>query len=366
MLQLLDESTIVDALGRYRFLSEEAFCALTKAKDLCFVCLIASGKETQEHVIPDWIIRLCGLQNQKIILGNGATVTYPRYKLPCCFNCNQSLREQYEDPISKAVKKGILGLQGLHLSDPTLLLRWLNLLYFKTHYKDLFLRRILDERGSGEMIGDVYDWGIMELSHALLRSPMAEINLETMNIGSLYIIKILNPDWADLWDYRDDFESGLIYVRIGEIVLIGVLKDGGITSSYFRDRFCVDGGAYVAQTLEIYTDCLVFNYDLKSKPEYLKLWKKEQNYTGIRVKLPKVLELRPHVPEERHKVLWAHLEKYENLPLGGGRTLKDFKKDFLQGQVNLALNPKPPTFPSSDDILALLSDKPDVTTFYGL
>lgn len=100
MLQLLDESTVVDELGRYRFLSEETFCSLTKAKDRCFVCLIASGEETLEHVIPNWIIKLCSLQNQTIGLNNGATVSYPRYKLPCCYKCNQLLREQYEDPIS--------------------------------------------------------------------------------------------------------------------------------------------------------------------------------------------------------------------------------------------------------------------------
>lgn len=216
------------------------------------------------------------------------------------------------------------------------------------------------------MIGDAYDWGIMNLPHAMLRSPMTEIHLESMNIGSLFVIKVLNPEWADLWDYRDDFASGVIYVRIGDVALIGVLKDGGLTSSFLSDRFCVLDGAYVAQTLEIFTDCLVFNNGLKSKAEYTKRWIAEQNYTGIRVDLPKALELQPPMPHTRHKLLWHHLQKYENLPMDSGRSLRDVKKELLRGEISLALNPKPTVMPRPAEILALLRDKQEVATFYGL
>lgn len=226
MLRQLDEHTVIDESGRYRFLSEQAFCELTKESDRCFVCLTAPGEETQEHVIPNWIIKLCDLREQTVRLSNGEKLLYPRYKIPCCESCNQALREAYEDPISRAMKGGLDSVLELHRADKTLLLRWLNLLFFKTHYKDLSLRKHLDRREGKGTIGDAYDWGVMELPHALFRSVLFDVMIASPQIGSLVIVKLLNPEWAGIWDYRDDFASGTVYVRVGDLVLIGVLNDG--------------------------------------------------------------------------------------------------------------------------------------------
>ena len=365
MLRLLDKETIIDEGGRYRFLSEQTFCDLTKDSDRCFVCLTAPSGETQEHVIPNWIIKLCDLREQTMRLSNGEKILYPRYKVPCCERCNQALREAYEDPISIAVKGGLESVLKLHETDKTLLLRWLNLLFFKTHYKDLSVRKHLDRRQGESTIGESYDWGVMELPHALFRSVLFNIQIASPQIGSLVIVKLLNPDWAGLWDYRDDFKSGTTYVRIGDIVLIGVLNDGGISAHAMKDRFCVESGGHVAQTLEMLTDYQVFNRSLKRKADYIKRWIVEQDYTGIRVQLPENIDIRPVNHQARHRLLWSHLEPYGELPMSGGTQLKTAKEALLAGRLSLALNPKPSSMPKSDQILSDLRRAADPTIVYG-
>lgn len=366
MLKVLDESTVVDESGRYRFLSEEYFCDLTKVGGRCFVCLTAPGEKTQEHVIPDWVIRLTHLQYQTIGLPNGERLPYPRYTIPCCYDCNQALDAQYEDPISRAMKAGLHGLRELHLSDPTLLIRWLNLIFFKTHYKDLFLRKNLDRRIGDEKIGDAYDWGVMNLPHSLFRAPMNDIRLESHNLGSLFAVKVLNPNWAGLWDYRDNILTGTIYVRINDVVLIAVLNDGGVTSGLMQNRFSRESGANVIQTLEMLTDIQYLNHGLTSTAEYIKRWVIESDYTGIRVELPESIELELVNPRQRHSRLWSYLERYENLPIDGGLALRNFKNQILAGMVSQGLKPRPTVMPTSSDILEFLRSEPDLAVFYGL
>lgn len=365
MLRVLDDSTVVDEQGRYRFLSEKTFCELTRVGDRCFVCLTAAGDETQEHIIPNWIIRYCNLEKHTIRLGNGEKVTHPKYKVPCCERCNQSLRRTYEDSISSAIKGGISSIFNLHRLDPTILLRWLNLLFFKTHYKDLFLRRNLDRRLGEEKIADVYDWGVMNLPHSLFRAPLFDITIETPNIGSLTVVKVLNQDWAGLWDYRDDFLSRTVYVRIRDVVLIAVLHDGGITSHLMKDRFCVENGAYVAQTLEMLTDYQSFTYWLRTMPDYVMRWREGIDYTGLRVDLPTDINFEPNV-KKRHDLLWRHLERYADLPMDNGHRLGAFKDELLAGRRSLALKPRPVRMATAQEILGSLRTANDPAIFYGV
>ena len=318
-------------------------------------------------MVPNWAIKYCGLQNQRIKLRNGELVPYPRYKIPCCERCNQLLRHAYEDQLSCAIKGGVASLLELHRADPTILIRWLNLLFFKTHYKDLFLRMELDRRNADLKIGDAYDWGVMNLPHTLFRSPFHDITIESPHVGSLTVVKVLNPNWAGLWDYRDDFLSRTIYVRIGDVVLIAVLHDGGITSHLMKDRFCVVDGATVAQTLEMLTDYQSFASWVRNMPDYIMRWREDQDYTALRVDLPEDIDLQlaPDSIEKRHKLLWSHLEAYRDLEMADGRPLKAVKDDLLAGRRSLALNPKPARPPASQDILKSLRNEDDPAIFYG-
>lgn len=96
-------------------------------------------------MIPDWLLRKHDLFNLNVQFANGATVRYPRYKVPCCERCNRNLGRLIEEPVSRLLDGGFDALRA-ELSGEAggrtwgLLYLWLSLIYFKTHYKDLFLR----------------------------------------------------------------------------------------------------------------------------------------------------------------------------------------------------------------------------------
>lgn len=372
LLKQLDESTVIDQDGRYIFVSEPEFLRLTQDPGICFVCLTAPSSETKEHIVPDWAIRLCDLADKRIMLSNGQGVLYPQYKIPCCKTCNQALQQQYEKPISDAVKRGLKGIKDLHWSDPTLPIRWLNLLYFKTHYNDLRQFAHLDRRKGKQKIGERYDWGTWNLPHALFRAPLYGTSFRSKNLGSLCVFKLVNQNWADVWDYKDDHVTGTVYVRMHDIALLGILNDGGITNSVMADRFHLPRGAYVAQSLEVLTDYQTFNHEFTNRPEYLKnraeyvkRWDLKTGATEIRVDLPKQLKRAPHDKQRRHELLWRHLETYGELPMNDGTLLKDAKEKILCGAVNFGLKARPKKTPTDKAILKRVERSVIGAKFYG-
>ena len=277
---------------------------------------------------------------------------------------NQSLQKHYESPISIAYKEGAAGIKRLHEKDPTLIIRWLSLIYFKTHYNDLFIRAYRNPNEGSSMIGDRYDWGVMNMPHALFRSPLYGTSLKNLNIGSLCVMQIKNPYWAGLFDYRDDFLSGTVYLRIGDVAFIGVLNDAGLTNAIMRGRFDLPQGAFVAQALEVLTDYQVFNNSLRTKPDYFKGWNKQTGLTYIRTELPNTLVVDPIDCMKRHKHFWSHLEQYAELKMDGGIPLADIKSRLLNGDNSLALCPPPKSFPTEQELLKQVKTSADSASFY--
>lgn len=71
-------------------------------KGSCFVCGSPRGRDfNDEHVIPNWLQRHCGLHKETLTLPNGVRVKQGTHKTPCCEECNRLLGDIYETPISK-------------------------------------------------------------------------------------------------------------------------------------------------------------------------------------------------------------------------------------------------------------------------
>lgn len=347
MIVDLGDGTIVDRQGNYIFVSEKRFVDLTRNEQTCFVCLRNPNSETLEHIVPNWVQRVCGLARSRVQLANGSKVLYPQWKVPCCEACNQLLRRHFEDPISKAHQLGFEEIKKLHKRNPHILLGWLSLIYFKTHYKDLFLNNHLNHKKSTGRIGDSYDWGIMAWPHAFFRAPIYRTFIKSI-MGSLCVIKIKNPTWADLYDYKDDFLSSSVYIRIGDIALLAVFNDGGLCNEILRNRFLLDGGGFVTQSLEVLTDYQALNLSLRTRPDYYMGWDTNICETYLRSELPNNFTIENISPKNRHQMLWRNIEQYSSLKINSGRTLKQIKPDLLEGKVNFGLAPfKPSTIDRS-------------------
>lgn len=85
-----------------------------------------------------------------------------------------------------------------------LLFKWLSLIYFKTHLKDLSLRENLDFREENKKIGDRYWWEDFHHIHCIVRSHHTNALIEPDVYGSVYINEIILGDGKDTFDYIDN------------------------------------------------------------------------------------------------------------------------------------------------------------------
>src|ERR1700752_770887 len=160
MWTVTDDGSVVDQTGRVLFFSTQRFIDDICLGDCCFICG-AKPKDkafNNEHILPDWVLRRYDLFARKITLPNGNTVRYDRYTVPCCVDCNSLMGREIEEPISKAVNAGpeefanFIRHNGLHI------IRWMGLIYLKTHLKDRKYRVHLDKRKGEDKIADQYEW----------------------------------------------------------------------------------------------------------------------------------------------------------------------------------------------------------------
>ena len=336
MIDKIDAFTIQDSNGDFIFLGERDFVNLSKNINLCFVCLRRSGEETDEHVIPRWAIKNFGLTKGRSISG-WKKIDYPRLKIPSCFACNQGLRFHYEDAVSVAFKQGFDAVVELHKSDSTLLLRWLNLLFFKRHYFDLFVRKTPRNDVAAGSLGDDHDWGLLNLHHMMFRAPLYNVRIANKNIGSLEIIRVRDEGWSGPWDYVDDLNSGVILVRAGDVALVACLQDGGLMNSMFKGRFRLFPSADILQVHEVLADYWSHRLNLVTQPEYLKGWDNGEAQGYVRVEVPGHLFIRDFDEVYRHDYLWEKMKRLDYLRLTEEVSVKDLEQRVRKGQINRAL-----------------------------
>lgn len=170
---LAPDGSLVAADGRVIVFSKERFERDVCRGDCCFVCGVArNAKEfNDEHILPRWLLRKHDLFAREIMLPNGHSYRYDRYKVPCCAECNAFMGKHVEEPVRAVLSGGYEAVvKHLKLEGPSLLYRWLALIYIKTHLRDATLPWNKDRRNDVGQIGDVYDWIALHHIHAVARS----------------------------------------------------------------------------------------------------------------------------------------------------------------------------------------------------
>lgn len=71
----IPDGSVLDQSGRLIYISGERFHRDIVQGNCCFLCGNAPDKNkfTDEHIIPDWVLREYSLHNLKVTLPNGAT-----------------------------------------------------------------------------------------------------------------------------------------------------------------------------------------------------------------------------------------------------------------------------------------------------
>jgi hypothetical protein len=283
---------IIDNDGKIIFFPKEQFEKEIIEEKHCFICGASPlNKEfNDEHVIPDWILRKYNLHNRQITLPNLAYINYSQYKVPCCKECNSLLSQEFELPISKIIDKGYNYFsQYLKNEGPWLIFRWLSLIFFKTHLKDLSYRYFQDRRQPNSKISDFYFWESMHHIHCIARSFYTGAVLDSKVLGSLLILPVRNDTYNEPFDYGDNFDAKSIMLKLGEIGIVAILNDScGSLSLFMEELNKITAPVASIQLREMLSRLSYINLNLKERPVFFSSFNK--NKYSIEVDLPDFVE----------------------------------------------------------------------------
>lgn len=266
--------TIIRLDGKILFYELQHFKKDIIRDGCCFICGARPSKKefNDEHILPNWLLKKYKLHNKKITLPNGQKTTYSRHKIPCCVDCNSELGLIYEDPIRNLISKPYNEFaKELNSSQEKreLLFKWLALIYFKTHLKDLSHRENLDLRELDLKIGDRYFWEDFHHVHCLIRTHHTEAKIEPKVFGSVYINQIIDNKDEYTFDYIDNPYSRGVFLQLGEIGIATILDDSTASISMYHEQISlINQGITVFQFYELFSHFNFIRLHLEEKPTF--------------------------------------------------------------------------------------------------
>ena len=278
----------------------------------CFVCGAdpSDKKFNDEHVIPDWLLRKCGLYEKKINLPNQKGYPYGRYKIRCCEECNLELGKRLETPISELFKGGYEHFTTSIVKDtPWQIFHWLCLLFLKTHLKDRHLPFHLDRRQGEGRLAENYDWSLLHHISCIARSHYTGASIHDFVMGSLWILPAKSGPGFGEFDFGDLYGAQTILVRVHDIAIIAVLDDAcGCYSLQPEFIKKVSGRLAPIQLREIMVRIAHLNMLIKERPVFHSTFENGE-YT-IGVNRPKNVELEKGTGEQLGKLMARACEEF--------------------------------------------------------
>lgn len=319
LVQKETKSIINEKNGKIiRYSYEDFYKCIVKYHN-CFICGANpnSKKFNNEHVIPNWILKSFGTPKSFMILPNGTNILNTRYTIPCCLDCNTLLGKELEIPVSKLLKNDYETVSTILQNDDRLYLKlfhWINLLFFKTHLKDTFLEIDRDIRKERGKIGDTFCWHPLYHIHNIVRQHYTGAKLSKNIQGTVVVFEALIESKEDNFDYFDNYNSQIVMVKVGKIVLLSVLNDSRITLSCYRTFLSKITGALTSvQIRELFARFRYLNDNIKIKPRYFTYF---SNRTfKMDAKLPKKIEIFEGLQERVSLNKFMHLYIGDIMPL---------------------------------------------------
>ena len=222
--------------GRYKtmtldnvHLSYEAWLASNPINyEHCFLCWtpLTDDNKTDEHVFPKWMQEEFSLFSQPLTLPNKTWISYRQVRIPCCRRCNNEALSRLEQTVASAVRSGFDDFaRNVSMKEQFL---WLQCLFYKMLYRDMSLLSDRADRES-QTITSPLDLASMRLSHAFLRGIDCRVEFKGCFPASVYVVRTkTSSDPALNFDYIDSIPDVCVAIRMHDIGLIGLLRDGGL------------------------------------------------------------------------------------------------------------------------------------------
>ena len=347
------DKSVLDSRGRVIFFSLPRFISDISQGNDCFICGVKPNTVpfNDEHVLPDWILRRYKLHDRIIKLPNATGFRYGEFKIPCCAECNSTMGDKFEKPISESFAKGPQALsQELKVNGPWRLFCWMSLIFVKAHLKDKYLNFHRDRRKGDMKISELHSWEDLHHIHCVARAFYTGCELTPEVIGSLLVLPAKIRPHFESFDYCDLSFAQTMLLRMDETAIIAVFDDSqAALSVYYEELDKIGGPLSPLQVREIAARLASINIHLDERPRFssdLNLLSEEYRIVG-------------HRPNEWHLDNWQneiqgaimhHICKdmvantpdreqiLKNLKTGRWTFLVDDKGEFLRDSMELAPN----------------------------
>ena len=267
-----NDEDIIGSDGRILHFSLERFKRDIVEGNCCFICGASPSAKTfnDEHVIPDWILKKYNLYSQSITLPNSTQFKYNNYKVPCCLECNAELGDKFEKPISEIIKKGTAAiLDQMNKDSGKLFIKWLSLIYFKTHLKDRNIRLFQNKQKGNQMVGDFHFWNNFHYIHSFIRTFHTGVIIDPKSYGSFLVLPAKNSPFP--YDYSDSSYGNGVYIRLGAVFLVYLFNDCCIVSDVIEKLGAfkmIEAELSHWQMREFFAHALKINMQIKNRPKF--------------------------------------------------------------------------------------------------
>lgn len=264
------DQTIRNGAGEVLLFSWPDFVTTICEGTSCFICG-RSRREVafnDEHIVPNWTLRVFGLHQKTVTLPNGQRTVYGNYTIPCCKPCNDEMARTFEDPMSALIRAGGDAIQDHMVEHGGLLpFTWMALIFLKLHLKDRRLKRHLDRRLGDHPISADYTWEHMHHLHAVARAFHINATVEREAVGSLFVFPIdAEPTDFDLITFTD---AQTMLLQLGRTGMIAVFDDS--CAALNRVMWIVEkitGPVSTFQARDLAAHFAMANLDLINRPRF--------------------------------------------------------------------------------------------------
>lgn len=292
---LTQDGSVETQSGKVIFFSTERFVRDIGMGECCFICGAhpIAKPFNNEHILPEWVLRRFNLFKRTITLPNGMAHRYDQYTVPCCADCNSTMGETIEKPISEIISAGPDAVQHYVAKNGALkFIVWMGLIFLKAHLKDKYLRVHLDRRQPDDKIADSYDWVHLHHLHCLVRCFYNDATIEKEVAGSFLGLSAKSESSDEMFDFGDLYAAQTMMLRLGDVGLITVFNDScGATNGMMPKLNRIDGQVSELQLREIMADMAFVNLSIKERPQYFSTWDRDKEEITLRAKLPDQFQL---------------------------------------------------------------------------
>jgi hypothetical protein len=336
------DGSVFDQDRKLIYQSSERFRRDVGEGQVCFICSANPHDKSfnDEHVIPDWVLRECGLHDKTIVLANQKGYPYGRYKIPCCEECNSELGKRVEVPISELFKGGYEHFTDSIVKDtPWQVFHWICLIFLKTHLKDRHLPFHLDRRQGEGPIATAYDWSLLHHISCIARSHYTKASIHNFVMGSLWILPAKSGPGFGEFDFADLYGAQTVLIRVHDIAIIAVLNDAcGCHSLQPEFIQKIEGRLAPIQLRELMVRIAHLNMLIKERPVFHSTFNDGEYKIGVDT--PKAVELEEGTGEQLGKLMFRACDEFIDSAVipGNAMTHEQMRNHIRAGELTFLVD----------------------------